>query len=260
MGNEFYSNAGAFAARDAVMSFTGGSVVVGVTSAPFKCPPAPSEAALMMHDLLETRGLREASDISLVMPFGVPVPPSPEASEALLTAFTERGIRWMPGHMVTEVDAANHQVRLDDGTELPADLFLAVPRHRVPPVVEASGLCEGGWVPVNPRTLETRFPSVYAVGDVTSAGTPKAGVFAEGHAKTVAGQIVARHRGDSAAPEYDGHGTCYLEFGADQVATVDVTFPPGQAPTGTLFGPSRELAADKIEFGTSRIARWFGTP
>ena len=96
MGHEFYSNAGAFEARSDVLSFGGGSVVIGVTSTPFKCPPAPSETALMMHDLLTSRGLRDSSDITLVMPFGVPVPPSPDASQALLTAFTERGIRWVP--------------------------------------------------------------------------------------------------------------------------------------------------------------------
>ena len=51
---------------------------------------------------------------------------------------------------------------------------------------------------------------------------------------------------------------CYLEFGHDQVAKVDVTFLSGQAPNGDLEGPSRELARDKVEFGTSRIQRWFG--
>jgi sulfide:quinone oxidoreductase len=34
--------------------------------------------------------------------------------------------------------------------------------------------------------LEPRFPGVYAVGDVATAGVPKAGVFAEGAARIVA--------------------------------------------------------------------------
>jgi sulfide:quinone oxidoreductase len=41
------------------------------------------------------------------------------------------------------------------------------------------------------------------------------------------------------------------------VARVEVTFVQGQVPFGDLEGPSSELAADKVEFGTSRIARWF---
>ena len=77
-------------------SFGGGRVIIGVTSTPFKCPPAPSETALMLHDYLVGRGLRDASEISLVMPLGAPIPPSPAASQALLEAFAERGIGWYP--------------------------------------------------------------------------------------------------------------------------------------------------------------------
>jgi sulfide:quinone oxidoreductase len=113
-------------------------------------------------------------------------------------------------------------------------------------------------VPVDPRTLETSHPDVYAVGDVTSVGTPKAGVFAEGQAAVVADRIVARARGEAAAAEYDGVGLCYLEFGHQQVAKVQVTFQPGQTPVGGLDGPSAALAEDKVDFGRSRIQRWFG--
>jgi sulfide:quinone oxidoreductase len=49
-------------------SFGGGRVVVGVTSTPFKCPPAPSETVPMPHDFPVGRGLRGASEISLVIP------------------------------------------------------------------------------------------------------------------------------------------------------------------------------------------------
>ena len=115
-----------------------------------------------------------------------------------------------------------------------------------------------GWIPVDPLTLRTRFEDVYAVGDVTSVGTPKAGVFAEGQATVVAAQLVARARGEASDPTYDGRGICYLEFGAEQVGKVDVTFLSGQAPVGALAGPSTALAHDKAAFGADRVRRWFG--
>jgi len=256
-GHEFYTVAGAFALRDVLASFPGGRVVVGVTSTPFKCPPAPSETALMMHDFLVARGLRDRSTIDLVMPLGVPIPPSPKASEALLVAFDERGIGWHPSSQVTSLDAARKVAVIADGGEIPYDLFLGVPVHRAPEVVVDSGLTVDGWIPVDPLTLQTSFDGVYAVGDVTSVGTPKAGVFAEGQAAVVAAAIVAQTRGEEATAEYDGHGMCYLEFGHDQVARVDVTFLSGQAPIGDMDGPSEAFARDKVEFGSSRIARWF---
>ena len=115
-----------------------------------------------------------------------------------------------------------------------------------------------GWVPVDPLTLETAFPGVYAVGDVTSVGTPKAGVYAERQATVVADRIIARHTGEQETATYDGLGVCYLEFGHDEVAKVEVTFLPGQPPSGRFQAPSVDLMADKSEFATSRILRWFG--
>ncbi len=256
-GHEFYTNAGAFAARDVLDSFEGGHVIVAVTSTPFKCPPAPSETALLVHDFLSARGLRDRSEVSLVMPLPFPIPPSPDASEALLVAFEERGIGWHPNQVIRELDPAAKVARFADGSELAYDLFLGVPKHRVPGVVADSGLTEDGWIPVDPRTLETRFPGVYAVGDVTSVGTPKAGLFAEGQAGVVADRIIAEVRGEE-GPTYGGAGVCYLEFGGEQVAGVEVTFLQGQAPFGTYSSPSEDLAAVKADFGTSRIQRWFG--
>ena len=87
--------------------FEGGHVVVAVTSTPFKCPPAPSETALLVHDHLAARGLLDRSTVSLVMPLGAPIPPSPQASAALLAAFAERGIAWHPGALVRELDPAD---------------------------------------------------------------------------------------------------------------------------------------------------------
>jgi len=258
-GHEFYTVSGAFALRDVIDRFEGGRVVVGVTSTPFKCPPAPSETALLMHDHLVARGLRAGSSIALVIPLGVPIPPSPVASEALLTAFAERGIDWHPSRRVIGLDPGAHTALLDDGSELAYDLFLGVPEHRAPDVVLESALAVDGWIPVDPLTLETAFADVYAVGDVTSVGTPKAGVFAEGQAAVVADAIVARVRGTAVSSTYDGHGMCYLEFGAGEVARVDVTFRSGERPVGGLDGPSQSLADDKAAFGSTRIARWFDT-
>jgi sulfide:quinone oxidoreductase len=254
-GYDFYTEDAAFALRDVLESFAGGRVVVGVMSTPFKCPPAPSETALLMHDYLTRRGLRETSEISLVMPLPVPIPPSPAASEALLAAFSERGIGWYPNRLVKEL-AADVAV-LADGAEMPFDLFLGVPAHRVPHVVADSGMTVDGWIPVDPLTLETSYPEVFAVGDVTSVGTPKAGVFSERQASVAADRIAAIIRGEPGSAEYDGRGMCYLEFGNDEVARVNVTFAAGQAPSGTYEAPSVALAADKGEFGSSRIHRWF---
>ena len=195
-GHEFYTVAGAFALRDVLADFAGGRVIVGVTSTPFKCPPAPSETALLMHDFLTDRGLAG------------PIAHLARHAAARLRSRrhpTRRRRCWprSPSGASTgtrrrsyvELDPERRVALLGDGTEMPYDLFLGVPAHRAPAVVAESGMTVDGWIPVDPHTLETRFPGVYAVGDVTSVGTPKAGVFAEGQAAVVADGISAVIRG-----------------------------------------------------------------
>ena len=259
-GREFYSVPGAEALRDVLPSFTSGTAIVGVCGAPFKCPPAPSEAAFLLDEYLRERGVRDDVTIQLAMPFGIPIPPSPATSQAILARFVERDIEFLPGHMVASLDPASREAVLDDDSRLPFDLFLGVPVHRAPEVVVESGLTQDGWIPVDPHTLATAFPDVYAVGDVTSVGTPKAGVFAEGAALVVANHLIARVRGDAEPPGYDGTGACWIEFGNEQVGRVDVDFfsTPG-SPIGTFVPPSAEVAAEKASFAGTRRARWFGT-
>ncbi|HEY6399004.1 MAG TPA: FAD-dependent oxidoreductase [Solirubrobacteraceae bacterium] len=256
-GHEFYTVDGAFEAREVLTRFAGGRVIIGVLSTPFKCPPAPSETALLLHQDLVERELWDRSEISLVIDFPRPIPPSPSASSALLEAFASRGIEWHPQREVCELQPKRNVAILRDGGEMPYDLFLAVPVHRAPHVVVESGMTVDGWISVDPLTLETSFPDVWAIGDVAAVGTPRAGVFAEGHAAVAAERIAARIRGTTSSAQYGGRGICYLEFGHDQVALVDVTFF-GDQRSGELIGPSEALAADKAEFGASRIKRWFG--
>jgi sulfide:quinone oxidoreductase len=257
-GNEFYSVVGAEALREKLPTFSKGRAIVGVTSTPFKCPPAPSEAALLLDDYLTAHGVRDACEISLVMPFGIPIPPSPATSKALLATFAERGITFVPKRLVRALDPARRVIILDDETEMPYDLFLGVPKHRVPGVVAASGMTENGWIPVDPKNLKTRFPRVYAIGDVTSVGTPKAGVFSEGAARVVAASLIAELEGGEQPPAYSGAGSCYVEFGRDLVGRVDVDFLSGPSPTGSFAEPSVALVSEKRHFGSSRRARWFG--
>lgn len=256
--NEFYSVAGAEKLAAILPGFIRGKALIGVCGAPYKCPPGPSECALMLHDYLVQRGVRAACQIDFVLPLSSPVPPSPETSAALEAAFAERGIAFHPWRRVNAIEGKT--AVLDDGTRMEFDLFFGVPRHRVPQPVLDSGLAEGGWIAVNPRTLETKFPGVYAVGDGANTGTPKAGVFAEGAARAVASTLIARLRQAGEGRDYDGFGTCYIEFGGGRIGKVQVDFFSGPKPVGTYYEPSVELRADKKEFGASRRARWFGMP
>ena len=256
-GNEFYTVDGAARLAEILPDFSAGKAIVGVCDAPYKCPPAPSEAALLLHDHLSARGVRGDCEITFVLPLPSPIPPSPDASRALLDAFAEREIEFVPGRRISSLDPERRVAVLDDGSELPYDLFLGVPKHQAPDVVIASGITTDGYIPVESETLKTRFPGVYALGDVATVGVPKAGVFAEGAARAVAESLIADIR-DGEPVAYDGLASCFIEFGGGRVAQVDIDFLTGPKPTGRFHEPSDAFVADKQRFGSSRRARWFG--
>jgi sulfide:quinone oxidoreductase len=258
-GVEYYSVGGAERMRGVLSDFDSGQIVIGILGHPFKCPPAPFEGALLLHDHFVARGVRDSVEIRTVGPMTAPVPITREVSQSILDALTERRIEYVPNQHVVQLDTRNKEARLANGGSIPYDLFVGIPVHRVPHVVESSGLAVDGWVPVEKTNLATRFPDVYAVGDVTGLPMAKAGVFAEAAARVVADDIRARLRGDVLRQPYEGAGTCFLEFGGGMVGMVEANFFGGPTPTARLVGPSRELAADKVEFALTRRERWFGS-
>ncbi len=256
--SEFYSVAGAKKLAGVIPSFSSGRALIGVCGAPFKCPPAPSECALLLDDELRRRGVRDACEIAFVIPLGSPVPPSPETSAALQGEFEQRGIELITGRRIASLDPGRNVAVLDDGSEQPYDLFLGVPKHRAPDVVIESGITADGYVPVDPATLATEVPGVYAVGDCATAGVPKAGVFAEGAARIVAQHLLAAVAGGTDPARHLGQGTCYIEFGEGRIGSVDIDFLSGPERTGVFNPPSPEQMALKEKFGADRRARWFG--
>jgi sulfide:quinone oxidoreductase len=258
-GFEYYSIPGAERMRDVLPGFSGGTILIGILGQPFKCPPAPFEGALLLHDHLVERGIRRDAEIRVIGPMAAPVPVTKKVSQSILDALHARGIEYVGGKRVTELDPQGKTARLESGEGVGYDLFVGIPIHRVPDVVVQSGLATDGWIPVDRDNLRTRFPKVYAVGDVVGIPMAKAGVFAENAAGVVADDIAAELGGDVLRRRYEGEGSCFLEFGGGEVAKVEANFLGGPAPTARLVGPSRELAAEKERFGSTRRARWFGS-
>ena len=258
-GVEYYSIAGAERMRKVLADFDSGTILIGILGHPFKCPPAPFEGALLLHDHFLERGIRDAVEIRIAGPMAAPVPITQEMSQTILGALAERDIEYIPNQHLSALDTDRNEVLLENGGSIPYDLFVGIPVHRAPDVVERAGLAVNGWVPVEKTNLATRFSDVYAVGDVTALPMAKAGVFAEAAARVVADDIAARLHGHELEQHYEGAGTCYLEFGGGLVGVVEANFLGGPKPTARLVGPSLELAADKVAFASTRRERWFGS-
>ena len=259
-----YTLAGAQTAGQALRSLSSGRVAVLVSSTPFKCPAAPYEAAFLAEALLRRRGLGDRVQVDVYTPEILPMPTAgPVVGEALRVMLEERGIGFHPGHSIERVDADARVLRFKDGVTAGYDLLLGVPPHRPPEPVATSTIAgETGYATVDPRTLRTSSTDVYAIGDATAipiAGgkfLPKAGIFAEAQAKTVAALIAAdwHHRGSSAS--FDGNGSCFVELGEGRAAfaTGDFYAPDGAEVTMRTPGRRRHLA--KVAFEQYWLRRW----
>ena len=257
---EYYTLPGAERLRDTLEDFKGGRVLVTVMGQPFKCPPAPFEGAFMLHQHFKERGMEDKVEISSVFPMKKPVPVTGDVAQMFRDGLASRNITELPEHLVTHLDPATKTAHLQDGGTLPYDLFVGIPRHRAPDPLQASGLAPNGWVPVDQTNLHTQFEGVYALGDCCTGPrtVPKAGIFAESAAITVAEDITAAITGGDPPEPFGGSGICYAEFGGGYVGKVEVNFLHGDAPDAKRHPPALEFAAEKEQFGAVRRARWFG--
>ncbi len=251
--------------KTAIEEFPGGTVACGVARLPFKCPAAPYEVALLLDDLYTRTGRRAKVNVEFFTPEGMPVPATgPEIGNQVAGLLASRGIHYRPKRKLTEITRA--ELRFEGGETLPYDLLFCVPPHRAPkPVVDAGLTNESGWIPVDPGTLRTKIPDVYAIGDVTALATPngyvpflpKAGVFAHGQAETVAHNLAVAVKGRGKAKPWDGVGACFLETGNGQSAFVKGDFLAAPKPEIAFHMPSKVWHAQKVLFERHWMRRWF---
>ncbi len=259
-GHEYYSLAGAERLRDALADFKGGRVLVSVLGQPFKCPPAPFEGSFLLHEHFTQQGIRNSVEMATTFPMARPVPVTGDVSQMFREGLAARNIKELPEHLVTGIDPATRTAQLASGETLPYDLFVGIPIHRAPTALADTSLAVNNWVPVDQSNLRTRFPGVYALGDVCTGPrtVPKAGIFAEAAARVVADDIAATIAGAEPPSPFEGSGVCYAEFGGGLVSKVEVNFLRADAPAARRYDPSLEYAAEKEQFGATRRARWFG--
>jgi sulfide:quinone oxidoreductase len=262
-GHDVWAAANIPGAARALEGFGGGRIVILVAGAPYPCPPAPYECAFLLDEHLRERGLREQCEILVATVQPMLMPNAGRAGSEFMSAMLdERGIAHRAKVSVARVESG--AVVLDDG-EILFDLLLAVPPHRAPEPLAASGLLgPSGWIEVDPGTLETGVAGVYAVGDNTmirlanGLPMPKAGLVAELEGERVAAAIAAEESGAPAAKAFDGRGECFIEVGVDKAAMFRGRFYEEPAPVIEVHPPDSSHAVEKRRFEASRLARWFG--
>lgn len=262
----FYTVAGAQQLKGALERFSGGDVAIVIPRVPFKCPPAPYEAAMLMHHAFARRGLSARVRLSIYTVEGAPMGAAgPEMGQFVMAELAKRAIGFFPQRALSRVDGIAQRLVFEDGSDARYDLLIAIPPHGAPQVVRDAKLTgPSGWIPVDPLTMRANQPAgaraIYAIGDITTVplpgrfktdvalSLPKAGVFAEAHGRIAAKQIAATVLGQVADETFDGKGFCFLETGAKRAVKAEGSFFEQPHPVMQKKTPDEAQFGDKLDW------------
>jgi len=250
------------ALRERLLSLKSGRVAIVIMGIPYKCPPAPYEAAMIISNLLALHGTRNLVKIDLYTPTSVALPVAgPEISNNIVDIISQQSIFFHPSHKLKSI--YDKQLEFENDAKQDYDILVGIPPHRAPEVVRGSGLTgTGGWIVVDKKTMKTTVENVYAVGDVNEIkvggdmAMPKAGIFAEEEAKVAARQIIDKIMGRPAITTFSGRGYCFMEIGGKRAGYLEADFYNSAGPSIRLEAPSEQNFEKKQDFERIRIKEW----
>ncbi|KEQ56573.1 Pyridine nucleotide-disulfide oxidoreductase protein [Marine Group I thaumarchaeote SCGC AAA799-E16] len=237
-----------------------GKIAISIMGMPYKCPPAPFEASLLIDSMLRKRGVRDDVQIDFYSPAPITLPAAgPEVSKKILQLVNSEKIIF---HNSSKIKSVESNKLIFENGESEFDLLLAVPPHVAPKIIYDSGLAkEPGFIPIN-RDCKTPFENVFAIGDVTSLvvaenmAVPKAGVFAEGEGTVVAKNIVSKLQSKEESELFDGKGGCFIESGRDTASVIEVDMFSQPKPSTSISEQTSENLSSKFEFEKERLSKW----
>jgi sulfide:quinone oxidoreductase len=250
--------------REKIIALKNQCIAICITNIPYKCPPAPYEASLLINDILVKNGTRDSIDIDLYTPSPIALPVAgPKLSQDIVNLLKDNHINFHPLHKLKEV-VNKKIIEFENGNKINYDLLIGIPPHKVPTVIKSSGLIKEGqnWIDVDKFSLKTKYENVFAIGDVTeikvdqTAIIPKAGIFAEGQAKSVSYQIIDEITNQSHNVKFDGRGFCFMEIGNKKAGFLAADLYDVTGPITRLETPSEESYRKKLDFERSRIMEW----
>ncbi|MDH3191990.1 MAG: NAD(P)/FAD-dependent oxidoreductase [Nitrosopumilus sp.] len=259
-GMNLYSHNQLTKIHDKLIQMKSGNIAIAIFGMPYKCPPAPFEAALLIDSMLRNFGTRKSIQIHFYSPAPVTLPAAGQlVSQQILDLINSENIVF---HNSCKIKTVKKNTLVFETSQDDFDLLLAVPPHIAPKVIYESGLAkEGEFIQIN-RDCKTPFENVYAVGDVTSLpvgekmAVPKAGIFAEGEGLTVAQNIIAKIQSKNNSVLFDGKGACFIESGKNTASLIEVDMFSEPTPSTRLTNSTKEHLNEKIQFEKDRIEKW----
>ena len=257
-GMNLYDHKQLIRIRGEILNIKSGKIAVCIMGMPYKCPPAPYEACLLIRSML---GAQSSVQIDVYSPAPITLPAAgAKISEQILEMISSEDIKFHGSCKTVRVE--KNVLVFEDGRRSDFDLLFAIPPHTAPKVIYRCGLARPGQFIQIDRDCKTIHENVYAIGDVTllpageKLAVPKAGIFAEGQGEMVAENIVSVMSGETGSLLYTGQGGCFIESGRNTASVIDVDMFGGRTPVTRLSEPTRQNLQSKLDFEKQRLQKW----
>jgi sulfide dehydrogenase [flavocytochrome c] flavoprotein chain len=222
---------------------TGGTVVLTVPLAPYKCPPGPYERACLLADWLK----RNKPGSKLIVLDANPdfVAEKDNFSRAFFGLYAGV-IEYRKDVVIDRVDMATKTLFTDSGA-VTADVVNLIPQQRAAAVVAAAGLANatnGRFAAVDVLSYEsTAAPGVHVIGDASATTQPKAGHIANQEAKVCADAIVRLQGGGTPDPAPVTNSACYSTITMSQATWLHGVFQYDAATRAMAIVPASNSAS-----------------
>lgn len=241
----------------------GGSFVMTVPAAPYRCPPGPYERACVVADWLRTNKPGSRVVVLDANP-GIVVEPT-----VFGNAFASYGIQYVPNASLQSVDS-DQRIAYTGAGEFKGNVLNVIPAHSAGAIVLQAGLANvgGRWAGVNPLSYEsTAIPNIHIIGDAQGTGQPKAGHMANAEAKVCADAILRLLSGGQPYAAPMTNSACYSPVSATTASWLTAVYAY-DAATATMklvqesFGaadaPTRDNYTDMFEWTANLFNDTFG--
>ena len=212
----------------------GGSVVMTIPKAPYRCPPGPYERACLIADYLR---LHKGAARIVVLDENAGIQAERETFTRAFSGVHAGVVDYRPDSSAIQIDPATRQVRWTDlaGTEhtLLADVINPIVPHRAAGSqpgdwLAAAGLAnsaDGRWAVVDVLSYEsTAVPGVHVIGDAAQCGLPKAGHVANQEAKICADAIIRLLGGAQPFAAPVANSACYSPITASTASWLTAVY------------------------------------
>ncbi len=186
---------------------SGGTVVMSIPLAPFRCPPGPYERVSLMAWYLKRTNPKSKI---IVLDANPDIAAKARLFRAAWQQMYKGMVDYRPAQKVTRVILERRAV--DTGAEtIRGDVVNLIPPQKAAPLAFQAGVVgdDGKWCPVSQITFESRVPGIHVIGDSCIAGAmPKSAFSANSQGKVVALNMLAVMNGRE--PDAPAHvNVCY---------------------------------------------------